>query len=53
LVKDEDDVLVFNTGNGLKDIAAAQRAVAPAPVIEPTLQALQRILPQHVEMDNR
>ncbi len=40
----EDPVLVLNTGNGLKDIQAAMQAVAGAPVIEPTLQALRSVL---------
>jgi threonine synthase len=37
-------VLVMNTGSGLKDVRAAMQAVAPAPIIEPTLEALKRIL---------
>jgi threonine synthase len=40
----EDPVLVLSTGGGLKDIAAVQRAVPSAPVIEPTVQALKRLL---------
>jgi len=40
----EAPVLVMNTGSGLKDVRAAMQAVAPAPVIEPTLEALKRIL---------
>lgn len=39
-----DPVLVFNTGSGLKDVNAARKAVAEAPVIEPTLAALRRAL---------
>ena len=38
-------VLVMNTGSGLKDVRAAMQAVQPAPIIEPTLEALKRILP--------
>ncbi|HEY3311660.1 MAG TPA: threonine synthase [Anaerolineales bacterium] len=38
-------VLVLNTGSGLKDVRAAMQAVQPAPIIEPTLKALKRILP--------
>jgi len=37
-------VLVMNTGSGLKDVRAALQAVQPAPIIEPTLEALKRIL---------
>lgn len=37
-------VLVLNTGSGLKDVRAAMQAVAAAPVIEPTLEALRRAL---------
>ena len=42
----EDPVLVVNTGSGLKDVKAAMQAVKPAPVIEPTLAALQRVMKQ-------
>lgn len=44
LVKPQDAVLVMNTGNGLKDIQAAMRSVPQAPVIEPTLSALEKYL---------
>lgn len=44
LVEAETPVLVLNTGSGLKDVRAAMQAVSPAPVIEPTLEALKRIL---------
>ena len=40
----EDPVLVLNTGSGLKDIRAAMQAVQPAPIIEPTLEAVKRLL---------
>ncbi len=40
----EDPILVLNTGSGLKDIRAAMQAVGPAPIIEPTLEAVKRIL---------
>jgi threonine synthase len=39
-----DPVLVLNTGSGLKDVRAAMQAVVAAPIIEPTLEALKRIL---------
>jgi threonine synthase len=44
LVRGEEPVLVLNTGSGLKDIRAAMQAVVEAPVIEPTLKALKRVL---------
>ncbi|MBN9697576.1 MAG: hypothetical protein J0L85_17440 [Zoogloea sp.] len=34
----------MNTGSGLKDVRAALQAVTPAPVIEPTLEAVKKIL---------
>jgi threonine synthase len=40
----EDPVLVLSTGSGLKDIAALQRIVPNAPVIEPTVGAVKRLL---------
>ncbi len=42
----EDSVVVINTGSGLKDVRAAMKAVPEAPIIEPTLTALEKIL-QH------
>ena len=39
-----DPVLVLNTGSGLKDIRAAMQAVQEAPIIEPTLEAVKKIL---------
>ncbi len=44
LITAGDPVLVLNTGSGLKDVAAARKAAGEAPVIEPTLAALKRIL---------
>jgi threonine synthase len=44
LIHPEDPVLVINTGSGLKDIKAAMQAVAAAPIIEPTLDAVKRIV---------
>lgn len=43
-VGSDDPVLVINTGSGLKDIHAAMQAVAAAPIIEPTLDAVKKIL---------
>ncbi len=40
----EDPVLVLNTGSGLKDVNAALQAVPQAPVIEPTLDAVKKVL---------
>ena len=44
IVKAGDPVLVINTGSGLKDVRAAMQSVKPAPIIEPTLQALKQLL---------
>jgi threonine synthase len=44
LVKPDDPVLVLNTGSGLKDVKAAMQAVRDAPVIEPTLAAVRRMI---------
>jgi len=44
VVGSDDPVLVLNTGSGLKDIRAAMQAVQSAPIIEPTLEAVKKIL---------
>ena len=44
LVVSDEPILVLNTGSGLKDIKAAMQAVVEAPIIEPTLAALKKIL---------
>ncbi|HKJ37251.1 MAG TPA: threonine synthase, partial [Anaerolineales bacterium] len=44
VVGGEDPVLVLNTGSGLKDVRAAMQAVSPAPIIEPSLEAVKRVL---------
>ena len=44
LVQGDEPILVLNTGSGLKDIRAAMQAVTAAPIIEPTLSALEKIL---------
>jgi threonine synthase len=44
LVGGEDPILVLNTGSGLKDVRAAMSAVASAPIIEPTLEAVKKLL---------
>ncbi|MCC6297977.1 MAG: threonine synthase [Anaerolineales bacterium] len=43
-VGSEDPILVLNTGSGLKDVRAALSVVSPAPVIEPTLEAVKKLL---------
>ncbi len=40
----DDPVLVLNTGSGLKDVRAAMQAVAEAPIIEPSLDAVKKVL---------
>jgi threonine synthase len=44
IIQPGDPVLVINTGSGLKDVRAAMQAVKAAPVIEPTLEAVKRLL---------
>ena len=44
MVGGEDPVLVLNTGSGLKDVRAAMQAVVEAPIIEPDLEAVKKIL---------
>ena len=44
LIGEGDEVLVLNTGNGLKDVRAAMQATGEADIIEPELTALQRLL---------
>jgi threonine synthase len=46
LIGKNEPVVVINTGSGLKDTRAAMQAVAPAPIIEPTLSALKKHLDQ-------
>jgi threonine synthase len=44
VVGGEDPILVMNTGSGLKDVRAAMQAVHEAPVIDPTLEAVKKVL---------
>jgi len=44
MIQPDDPVVVINTGNGLKDIKSAMKAVDEAPVIEPTMTTLKRHL---------
>jgi threonine synthase len=43
-IEHDDPVLALNTGSGLKDISAAMRATPEAPVIEPSLEAVKRVI---------
>jgi threonine synthase len=44
VIHPDQPVLVLNTGNGLKDVQAAMKAVQAAPIIEPTFKALKKLL---------
>jgi threonine synthase len=44
LIQADDPVLVLNTGSGLKDVKAARQAAGEAPVIQPTLQEVKKLL---------
>lgn len=44
LVTPQDPVLVLNTGSGLKDIQAAREAAGEAPVIQPDLEEVKKLL---------
>jgi threonine synthase len=44
VVGGDDSILVLNTGSGLKDVKAAMQAVVEAPIIEPTLEAVKKLL---------
>ena len=44
LIGGDDPVLVLNTGSGLKDVRAAMQAVREAPVIQPNLDAVRKII---------
>jgi threonine synthase len=43
-ISSNDPILVLNTGSGLKDVGAAMKAVIEAPIIEPTIEAVKRVL---------
>ncbi|MGB9724211.1 MAG: threonine synthase [Chloroflexia bacterium] len=45
-LRGDERVVVLVTGNGLKDVASALKAVPPAPSIEPTLEAVRARLSQ-------
>jgi threonine synthase len=44
IIQPDQPVLVLNTGNGLKDVQAAMKAVQAAPIIEPSFTALKKYL---------
>jgi len=44
VVGSDDPILVLNTGSGLKDVRAAMQSVQSAPIIEPTLEAVKKLL---------
>ena len=44
IIAKDSPVLVLITGSGLKDVKAAMQAVAEAPIIEPSLEAVKKIL---------
>jgi threonine synthase len=44
MISTAETIVVLNTGSGLKDVPAAMEAVNPAPVIEPTLAAVEKTL---------
>jgi threonine synthase len=44
LISADETVVVMNTGNGLKDVKAAMRAVGEATIIEPTIEAVKKII---------
>ena len=44
LIDPEDPILVINTGSGLKDVKAAMQVAGEAPIIEPTLEAVKRVI---------
>jgi threonine synthase len=43
-VSPEETIVVMNTGNGLKDVKAAMQAAGSATVIEPTLEAVKKVI---------
>lgn len=44
LITENDDVLVINTGSGLKDVRSAMKAAGEATVIEPSMKALEHYM---------
>ena len=44
ILQPNDPVVVLNTGSGLKDVRAAMQAIPEAPIIEPRLEAIKRMI---------
>ncbi len=44
IITPQDPVVVLNTGSGLKDVKAAMLAAGQAPIIEPTLDAVKKVI---------
>jgi threonine synthase len=44
LIGEDDPVVIINTGSGLKDINSVLRAVDPAPIIQPTMKELEKVV---------
>ena len=44
LVQPNDIIVVMNTGNGLKDVKSAMRAVPEAQVVDPELRAVEKVI---------
>jgi threonine synthase len=44
LIQPDDPVVIINTGSGLKDIRAAMQAIQEPVIIEPTLNALKKVI---------
>ena len=44
LINPAEPILVVITGSGLKDVNACMRSIPHAPIIEPTLQALEKVI---------
>ncbi|MEE9599086.1 MAG: pyridoxal-phosphate dependent enzyme, partial [Anaerolineales bacterium] len=44
LIGQDDPILVLNTGSGLKDVKAAMQGAGQAPVIQPTLEEVKKLI---------
>jgi threonine synthase len=44
IIKSSNQVLVINTGSGLKDVRAAMQAITEPTIIEPSLEALKKVI---------
>ncbi|HEX2033191.1 MAG TPA: threonine synthase [Chloroflexota bacterium] len=52
VVKPDQRVVAYITGNGLKTIEAVQPALTPPPQVEPSLAAFEAFLQQHESLEN-